>query len=257
MRIAYYDDGLSWDCPNFRWGDPSYVLEPGDVGYVPPASILPNPTTKHRKHMITLDYIPQSYGNLKGWLEKQPTELTVAVATAIGMSTGERDGYLAAVASILTPVSEIVDLMEQLEEKTAGFPAILEAQLPIIRAQIKRAKTSPGCNATVQTQLDWVGDSVNNDPAHSRPSITVEAQRGRVKIAGKKPGFEAVNIYRRIKGEVQWKLIAIRKRKFPFYDESPLAVPTTPEVREYMAIGVVNDEEIGQMSEIKEVVYAG
>ena len=31
----------------------------------------------------------------------------------------------------------------------------------------------------------------------------------------------------------------------------------TPEVREYMAIGVVNDEEIGEMSEIKEVVYAG
>ena len=68
---------------------------------------------------------------------------------------------------------------------------------------------------------------------------------------------DAVNIYRRIKGQVQWQLIAVRKRRFPFFDESDLAVPNTPEVREYMAIGVVNDEEIGQMSEIKEVVYAG
>jgi hypothetical protein len=33
-------------------------------------------------------------------------------------------------------------------------------------------------------------------------------------------------------------------------------VPNTPEAREYMAIGVINDEEVGQMSEIKEVVYA-
>ena len=49
----------------------------------------------------------------------------------------------------------------------------------------------------------------------------------------------------------------MRKRKFPYYDESPLAVANTPEVREYMAIGVINDEEIGQMSEIKEIVYAG
>jgi hypothetical protein len=47
-----------------------------------------------------------------------------------------------------------------------------------------------------------------------------------------------------------------RKRKFP-YAEPPLTVPNTPEVREYMAIGAINDEEAGEMSEIKEVVYAG
>ena len=49
----------------------------------------------------------------------------------------------------------------------------------------------------------------------------------------------------------------MRKRKFSYYDETPLTVANTPEVREYMAICVVDDEEIGQMSEIKEVVYAG
>ncbi len=76
-------------------------------------------------------------------------------------------------------------------------------------------------------------------------------------VSGTKPGFDAVNIYRRIKGQVQWQLVAVRKRRFPYFDESDLAVAGQPEVREYMAIGVVNDEEIGQMSEIKEVVYAG
>ena len=78
-----------------------------------------------------------------------------------------------------------------------------------------------------------------------------------MKIDGRKPGFEAVNIYSRIKGAVQWKLIAVRKRKFPYFDESPLAVAGTPEVREYMAIGVIADEETGQHSEIVEVVFAG
>jgi hypothetical protein len=33
--------------------------------------------------------------------------------------------------------------------------------------------------------------------------------------------------------------------------------PPSPEVREYMTVGVIKDEEIGQPSEIKEVVYAG
>ncbi len=134
---------------------------------------------------------------------------------------------------------------------------ILDAQMPLIRAAIKRAKTSPGCTPAIQTQLDWIGAVQTVDPAHSRPSITIEPQRARVKVDGRKPGFEAVNIYSRKKGDVQWKLIAVRKRKFPYYDESPLAVANAPEVREYMAIGVVKDEEVGQMSEIKEVVYAG
>jgi hypothetical protein len=150
-------------------------------------------------------------------------------------------------------VSEIVDLMEQLEEKTAAFPDILDAQMSVVRSQIKRGKTSPNCTADIQTQLGWIGRTINNDPESSRPNIDAEAQRGRVKITGNKPSFEAVNIYRRIKGQVQWQLIAVRKRRFPFFDESALAVPNTPEVREYMAIGVINDEEVGQMSEIKEV----
>ena len=109
----------------------------------------------------------------------------------------------------------------------------------------------------IQLQLDSIGDTQTFDPNTARPSITAKAQQGRVKIDGRKPGFEAVNIYSRIKGAVQWKLIAVRKRKFPYFDESPLAVAGTPEVREYMAIGVLNDEELGQPSEIKEVVYAG
>ena len=255
MRPIFYDDGTRWDDPNARWG---FMLEPGDEGYVaPPTSPVPIKHKHKHKHTKSMDFIPRSYGNLKAWLTKQPTELTAAVAASIGMTEAERTAYLAAVTAILNPVTEIVALMEELEEKTAAFPDILDAQLPLIRETIKRAKTSPGCTADIETSLDWVASGPNNDPETSRPNINVEAQRGRVKISGNKPGFEAVNIYMRKKGDVQWKLIAVRKRKFPYYDDSDLAVANTPEVREYMAIGVVNDEEIGQMSEIKEVVYAG
>ena len=206
---------------------------------------------------MNTDYIPQSYKNLRDWLTLQQTDLTPTLATSLGMTTAERDAFLAAVGTILPKAAEIVALMEQLDEKTADFPMVLDAQIPLLRAAIKRAKTSPGCTPSIQEQLDWVGAAQNIDPEHARPSITVEAQRGRVKIDGRKPGFDAVSIYCRKKGDVQWRLIAVRKRKFPFYDEAPLAVPGAPEVREYMAIGIVNDEEVGQQSEIKEVVYAG
>lgn len=38
MRPIRFDEDppLRFDNPNLRWGDPSYLLEPGDPGYVPP-----------------------------------------------------------------------------------------------------------------------------------------------------------------------------------------------------------------------------
>ena len=218
------------------------------------ALIFPPPKTK--KGPMT-DYIPQSYKNLRDWLTRQQRELTALLANTVGMSVDERSAYLASVSILLAKVTEIVDLMEQLEEKTADFEPLLEAQAALIRAAVKRAKTSAGCSPGIIAQLGWAGDSTTFDPQTARPSIEAEAQRGRVKITGKKPGFEACNLYGRKKGDVQWKLIAVRKRKFPYYDEAPLTVANTPEVREYMAIGVIADEEIGQTSEIREVVYAG
>ena len=204
-----------------------------------------------------LDPIPQSYKNLRDWLTLQQTGLTSALATTVGMTAAERTAYLAEITALLTPVTTIVALTQQLEQATADFHPLLGIRLPNIRAALKRAKTSPACTPAIQLQLQWVRPEANIDPNTARPAIEAEAQPGRVKITGKKPGFETVNLYSRIKGSVQWKLIAVRKRRFPFYDEAPLAVAGTPEVREYMGIGVVKDEEIGQQSEIVEVVYAG
>ena len=256
MKIIRFDSGVRLDAPNLRWGDPSYILQPGDPGYVATGP-APSPTHPQTRNTMNTDYIPQSYKNLRDWLTLQQTGLTAPLATTNGMTVNERTDYLAAVGTLLPKATAIVNLMEQLDQLTADFPMVSEAQLPLIRAAIKRAKTSAGCTPAVQEQLDWVAASPTVNPDTARPSITVEAQRARVKIDGRKPGFEAVNIYCRKKGDVQWRLIAVRKRKFPYYDEAPLAVAGQPEVREYMAIGVIADEEVGQPSEIKEVVYAG
>ena len=34
MRVLKFDSGERFDDPNSYWGDPSYVLEPGDLGYM-------------------------------------------------------------------------------------------------------------------------------------------------------------------------------------------------------------------------------
>lgn len=201
------------------------------------------------------DFVPKSYKNFRDWLTLQTGIATVA--PTLGMTPAEQADYLAQVNAILPTVSAIVDLMEQMDQKVADLQPLLDTHLPEIRKDIRRAKTAPGYLPSIGEQFDWIGDTTERDPATSRPTIEVEALRSRVIITGKKPGFEAVNIYSRKAGETTWKLIAIRKRKFPYYDETPLTQAGTPEVREYMAIGVINDEEIGHPSETKEVAFAG
>ena len=36
MKFLLWGDGTKYGDPNAHWGSPSYVLEPGDPGYVPP-----------------------------------------------------------------------------------------------------------------------------------------------------------------------------------------------------------------------------
>ena len=207
--------------------------------------------------VITTDFIPQSFENLADWLALQQTGVTLALATTIGASSAEHTAFQAAVTASKTPLDEVVALSQELEAKVAALRPILDVQLPVLRAFIARGKTSPGCTEDIKVTQQWIGEQHEIDYGTQRPKLRIEVQRGQIKISGQKPGFDAVNIYSRKKGEVEWKLICIRLLKFPYLDERPLTVPGTPEVREYMAVGVVDNEEAGQPSEIKEVVFAG
>jgi len=48
MKPVTWNSGIRWDDPNLRWGEPSYLLEPGDPGYVGPP-----PKPKHRRRART------------------------------------------------------------------------------------------------------------------------------------------------------------------------------------------------------------
>ena len=80
---------------------------------------------------------------------------------------------------------------------------------------------------------------------------------GYVRIKGTKGSVKSMDLYTRLKGQPGWKVAIARRSKFPWDDDSALAQPGVPETREYRAIGVLDDKEIGQPSDIVEVVYAG
>ena len=94
MKIANWDDNLFWDDPNLRWGDPSYLLEPGDLGYLPP-SVPPNNNNKNKKKKMKRNtYYPSRLGDQIIWLVNFCNKLP-GHATALGLTNAQRDAALA------------------------------------------------------------------------------------------------------------------------------------------------------------------
>jgi hypothetical protein len=79
---------------------------------------------------------------------------------------------------------------------------------------------------------------------------------GRVHITFVKGKLSGVYIYTRLKGEINWILLAYDTYS-PYDDNRPLAEAGKPEHREYMAIGAIKDKEVTLQSDIIEVVFGG
>src|ERR1043166_837029 len=90
MKIVTFDGGFFLDDPNTYWGDPSYQLEPGDPGYVPPIS---QPPTKS-KRMKRNTYYPVRVGDQLTWLVNFANKLP-GWSTTLGLTNAQRDAAVA------------------------------------------------------------------------------------------------------------------------------------------------------------------
>ncbi len=85
--------------------------------------------------------------------------------------------------------------------------------------------------------------------------MEADSRRGHVLLTGKKLGATSLSLYWRRKGETTWRLLAAKRVRFPFDDQTPPVTPGALEEREYMAIGVLGDDEFGQPSQIASAVF--
>ena len=89
MKLLTWDSGYCWDDPNLRWGDPAYVLEPGDPGYVPPPVFTPVVTQKpKRSHMPKSDYVSQNDAAFAAQLQTLKNGLA-GHATVLGIAPAQ------------------------------------------------------------------------------------------------------------------------------------------------------------------------
>ena len=122
---------------------------------------------------------------------------------------------------------------------------------------IDNLKANPNCTPTMLVAMAIEPRSSQRDATAIKPKIKLESQPGHVRVTGSKDYAELINIYMRLVGTTKWTLVGIRRKRFPFDDQTPLATPGVAETREYMAVGVNGDDEVGQPSDIVTVTFAG
>lgn len=203
------------------------------------------------------DYIPDSAENRYNWLVNLKTEFNKVAVSTLAWNAERVAAFNVLLDVLIAAYKKVVDAQRALDQATQDAADLFDEQDTPLREGVNQIKGSPGFTDGIGAAMKIFTDNSKPQPADIKPTLRVEARRGFVRLTGSKNYAQMVNIYMRLLGETQWRLIGVKRSRFPFDDQTPLKIPGIPETREYMAAGVIGDEEVGQPSDIVSAVFAG
>ena len=202
-----------------------------------------------------MDYIPSKDSEKTGWNNNLSTKI-VTEGPALGLSAAE----VTQVQTICTANNAAIKASDDAQTAAKAAKAAKDTQLKTgnkaLRQLVKKMKTNNAYSTTKGQALQIIGEDPAIDYSTYQPIIKAVVMPGRVRIDFVKEGLDGVNIYARLKGGSSWTKLAYDSYS-PYEDTRPIAVINQPEHREYMAIGVIHDEEATQQSNIIEAVFGG
>lgn len=200
--------------------------------------------------------IPDSHANRLAFFKNLKKEINDNAAT-LGLDADEVAAANAILDPLIAAYQTLVDAEAAATQASADADQVFAAQNSDLRALFNNLKANPKCTDGMAAAMQIVTPATQHDPNATKPKIKADAQPGHVRITGSKDYAELVNIYSRVVGTSPWTLVGIKRKKFPFDDQTPLKTASVPEQREYMARGVINDEEVGEPSDIVQVTFGG
>jgi hypothetical protein len=251
MRIATWDSGdpeMYFDNPNLRWGSPSYLLEPGDPGYVPPFPTVQ--TTSIKKHMKKKhDIVPKPIAKYLDWHDnlKNGVTATTPGATAADVTMLTTDNGALHTKHTAANNADIVAKTAHTDFATAQANSIRNA-----RALAQRIKKSTGCTPALIASLQLDGIEDTTDMTQEKPTVTATAKaNGVIEVGFNKIQAEGVHIYEDRAGTGVFNYLGSEVHS-PYVDNRPLLTPGKPETRRYKAVFFIGKAEIGLESDIVE-----
>ncbi len=202
------------------------------------------------------DIIPDSPENRYDWAKNFCEKAPAQLAGLAGWDANRINSLISRVGTIRDTAKAVMDAKAVLDEKLGDLDGAMTTHIPSIRQDFSNIKVSGGYNFGIGEVLEILSDSATFNPLTYKPVITrITSFGGHNELMTKKRGVTSMNVYWRRKGEETWRLLAAKRVKFPVQDDNAPATPGQAEVREYRVIGVVNDQEVGQPSDIAEATW--
>jgi hypothetical protein len=202
------------------------------------------------------DYIPTKRELRRAWLQNISSKADAQVVAGGGTAAVATDLKTAADA-ILAAYDETDAAKTALDGKRAIEGSTEGAQVALIRSIFTTLKVLPNWKSSgADAELQASATGTPMDTGAYKPVITVEIKGGLITLEFKKKGVDALAIYARLRGTMGWTKIGIDTSS-PYIDARPLAVPGVAEVREYMARGMMDDDEVGLESDVVSITYGG
>lgn len=233
------DDGHHFDQPPH--GSPSpYVV----------------PIKTRKKNRMAGDFIPRKRSDRYLWWQNLQDKLDVE-GPKIGLTAAEITAAKD-IAAEITGAMEAVDAADTALKGARATEKETEANtLASIRLAVRNWKTRANyASSGVEGTLQLVGTGSDFDPNAFKPTLRLSIVGGQIKLDFTKGECDSVAVRCRLRGSTGWTKLGLDSLT-PYYDTAPLANPNAPETREYYVIGVIDDLEVGQPSDIVSIVFGG
>jgi hypothetical protein len=200
------------------------------------------------------DFLPKDEPSLLLWLGNYQAKLATYGAT-LGLAPAEITAISGACTNLSAFINDVeaakATLKNAVEAKNAGK----DSSLALLRKANNKMKASDAYTDAIGEDMGIKASSQDLDREAAKPKFSGEAFPGYVRLKFTKNGLDGVNIYSRLKGQATWAFLS-RDTNSPYDDHKALA-NGAPETREYMCIGMMEDTEVGQQSDIVTVVFGG
>lgn len=204
------------------------------------------------------DYVPSKRELRKAWLQNLSNKAATQVVAGGGTAQNATD--LKTAADAVIAAYDATDTAKTTYDGKKAVEADTEAtQLAAIRSLFTTLKVQPAwrsSGADAELQSSATGSTSSFDPNSYKPEISVSIKGGLITLDFKKRGVDGLVIYSRLRGTQGWTKLGVDTSS-PYIDGRPLAVPGVAETREYLARGIIDDEEIGLESDIVSITYGG
>lgn len=202
------------------------------------------------------DIIPAAIVALLAWVanfKKQVLNYT----TTLNLTTQQVTDLTTSCDNITNAINDTIQAKHEYEVKLNQRDNTIDLEVQKLRLGANLIKLNSSYTDGIGQAFDiiYTPDAPFN-PQDYKPVIILISGLNCILIKFTKKGVEGLNLYSRLQGETKWTFLSLCIHS-PYNDNRPLADPTKPENREYMAIGVLNDAEIGIQSDIASITFAG